>query len=146
MWMYKYVCWRLEENYMPRLDLIPLPQRKREGLLLRKQWQLYKARHDGLSQDRFCAEYGINQGQLQRWFSGDRQIPEHRLIQLAQIMEFDASLIRPSIQQTAKDISSVTNRTIREFEIRLGRLSLSQQQEALKFLDLLERAGDQSEQ
>jgi len=146
MWMYKYVCWKSEENYMPRLDLIPLPQRKREGLLLRKQWQLYKARHDGLSQDRFCAENGINQGQLQRWFSGDRQIPEHRLIQLAQIMEFDASLIRPSIQQTAKDISSVTNIAIRELEARWGRLSPSQQNEALKYLDLLERAGDQSGQ
>jgi hypothetical protein len=127
---------------MPRLDLIPLAQRKSEGLALRRQWATYQAEHHGMTQDRFCAEHGINQGQLQRWFSGARQIPEHRLIQLARIMGFNANIVRPSIQATAEAMNAVTNIAIRELEDRWGRLSLAQQREALRFLDLLERAGD----
>jgi len=129
---------------MPRHDLIPPEQRLEEGRILREIFLAYQKDNSGISQDRFCADHEINQGQLQRWFSGARQIPEHRLIQLSKAMGFDPRRVRPSLQETMDDLADVTATASLELATRWQRLSPAQVQEALRFLDLLERAGDPS--
>lgn len=71
-------------------------QKKAEGKRLKALWlKLGKPAYK--TQEKFCEEFGLNQGFLQQWFSGSSAVPVETLLDIAIDWKFSPTEVRPEI-------------------------------------------------
>jgi transcriptional regulator with XRE-family HTH domain len=75
---------------------IPPEQKKAEGQRLKALW-LTLGKPAYKTQEKFCEEFGLNQGFLQQWFSGSSAVPIETLLDIAIDWKFSPTEVRPEI-------------------------------------------------
>lgn len=118
--------------------------RKEEGRLLKQAWLKYKSETKD-TQLAFCGRIGLDQGQLQGWFSGRQVIPEEGLLKVAAEMNINPAAIRPSLREKALKLIKLTHpHEIDDIRSRLQHLDHMQLKELSGFLDYLEYVGSKN--
>ena len=112
--------------------------RKEEGRLLKQAWLRYKSETND-TQLAFCGRIGLDQGQLQGWFSGRQIIPEEGLLKVAAEMNINPAKIRPSLREKALKLIRLTHPLeIDDIRSRLNHLDHKQLKDLSDFLDYLD--------
>lgn len=73
--------------------------RKREGAAVRNAYMRAKAAGVYTSQTMLGEEFGITQGMVGQWFSGETHIADPAMLKLGKLLNFDAFSLRPSLNQ-----------------------------------------------
>ena len=84
-------------------------QREREGAILKAVFLRRKA-ETRLTQIELCNAIDLNPGLLQRFFTGEKQIPLETLIDLAKELKISPAAIRPDIESLSDRILRATGK------------------------------------
>ncbi len=78
-----------------------------EATRLMPYW--WKARRElGLTQDKIAALLGVTQGAVHKWLAGKQRVPNERLLELAPLLRFDPTEIRPDLARFVKPLSGMS--------------------------------------
>ncbi len=78
-----------------------------EATKLMPYW--WKARRElGLTQDKIAELLGVTQGAVHKWFAGKQRIPNERLLELAPLLRFDPTEIRPELERFVRPVTGLS--------------------------------------
>lgn len=92
-------------------------ERKAEADLLKRFYQAAKARQPQLRQRHIAQELGVTAGSVAGWLNGHARCPDQALIRVAELLDFDPTVVRPEVHarlidksDRAQKIADITRR------------------------------------
>jgi transcriptional regulator with XRE-family HTH domain len=94
-------------DHKPAKQTQETPESREESVRLAPYWR--KAKNElGLTQVKLAEILGVGQSSITRWLNGKQPIPNERLIELATILRFDPTEIRPELARYVRPLADLT--------------------------------------